>query len=190
MFPRPIILASRSPRRHQLLQDSGYNFTVQVQDTDESFDAAMPVLQVAPFLAQKKAAHCRHFLTEASQILLTADSVVLLGDAVLNKPADYDEAFAMLRRLSGSMHTVVTGVCLLDAHKELVFRDETRVWLEELTDAEIDFYIKTYQPYDKAGSYGIQDWIGLTHIARIDGSYSNVMGLPTAKVYQALQLFL
>ncbi len=172
------------------MSECGYNFEVQVQDTDEDFDPEMPVLQVAPFLAQKKAAACRNFLTAKNEILLTADSVVIIDNEVLNKPADYDEAFRMIRRLAGNMHTVVTGVCLLDAQKEIVFRDETKVWLDDMTDAEIDYYIKNFKPFDKAGSYGIQDWIGLTHIARIDGSYSNVMGLPTAKVYQTLQLFL
>ncbi|MEY4926756.1 MAG: hypothetical protein RI894_1192 [Bacteroidota bacterium] len=183
-------MASKSPRRHQLMHECGYTFTVQVQDTDEDFDPAMPALEVAPFLAQKKAHACRNFLKTPVEILLTADSVVVIDGDVLNKPADYNEAFAMIRRLSGNMHTVVTGVCLLDSAKEIVFKDETKVWLAAMTDEAIDYYVKNYAPFDKAGSYGIQDWIGLTHIARIDGSYSNVMGLPTAKVYQYLQSFL
>ena len=100
------------------------------------------------FLAQKKAHACRNFLTQENQILLTADSVVLIDNEVLNKPADYTEAFAMIRRLAGSMHTVVTGVCLLDATKEIVFKDETKVWLDDLTDAEIDYYITNFKPFD------------------------------------------
>ena len=186
---RPIILASKSPRRQQLLYDCGFDFEVRSQDTDESFADTMPVADVAPYLAQKKARASLQLLTTDDQIMITADSVVILDNEIFNKPADFAAAFAMLRRLAGSMHRVVTGVCLTSRDKEVVFSDITSVWLSPMTDAEIKFYINEYEPFDKAGSYGIQDWIGLTHIARIDGSYSNVMGLPTARLYNELLAF-
>ena len=183
-----IILASKSPRRQELLKGCGYDFEVRTQDTDESFSPEMPVALVAPYLAQKKAHACLDFITDR-EVMITADSVVILDGQIYNKPADFAEAFAMISRLQGQMHQVITGVCIVSKQKEVVFADETKVWLNPMTPEDITYYINTYQPYDKAGSYGIQDWIGLTHIARIDGSYSNVMGLPTAKVHAALKQF-
>jgi septum formation protein len=186
---RPIVLASKSPRRSQLLADCGFHFRVQTQDTDESFDAAMPVNDVAPYLAHKKAAACRHFII-GDEILMAADTVVIFENEIFNKPMDTADAFRMLKRLQGAQHTVVTGVCLIaeveGALQETVFADTTKVWFEAMTDAEIHFYIKNYQPFDKAGSYGAQDWLGLTQVTRIEGSYTNVIGLPTAKVYAEL----
>jgi septum formation protein len=188
---RPIVLASKSPRRSQLLGDCGFTFRVQTQDTDESFDAAMPVMDVAPYLARKKAMACREFIL-GNEILMTADTVVIFENEIFNKPADAAEAFAMLKRLQGQQHTVVTGVCLISIengdYQETVFADATKVWFAAMTDAEIHFYIKNYNPFDKAGSYGAQDWIGLTQIVRLEGTYTNVMGLPTTKVYEFLNM--
>ncbi len=185
---RPLILASKSPRRSQLLREAGLDFTVQTFEVDESFSPDMPVEEVAPWLAQRKAQAALH-LIDNQEIVISADSVVILDDVIYNKPADYDDAFRMIRALSGRQHTVITGVCLLAKEKEVVFAGVTKVWFAELTDAEIDYYIRTCQPFDKAGSYGAQDWIGHCKITRIEGSFANVMGLPVDLVYRALQEF-
>lgn len=187
-FTRPLILASKSPRRSQLLREAGFDFTVQAFDTDESFPPDMPCEKVAPWLAQKKAQAASH-LIEDQEIILSADSVVILDKVIYNKPADYDEAFSMIRALSGRQHTVVTGVCLLGKEKELVLAGHTKVWFADLSDAEIDYYIRTCEPFDKAGSYGAQDWIGHCKITRIEGTFQNVMGLPVDLVYTALAEF-
>ena len=185
---RPLILASKSPRRSQLLREAGLEFTVQAFDTDESFSPEMPPEEVAPWLAQRKAEAAAH-LIQGDEIILAADSVVILEGQIYNKPADYDEAFAMIRALSGKQHTVVTGVCLLSKEKEKVFAGVTKVWFSALSDEEIDYYIRTCEPFDKAGAYGAQDWIGHCKITRIEGTFQNVMGLPVDLVYAALQEF-
>ena len=185
---RPIILASKSPRRSQLLRESGVEFTVVAFDTNEDFDPETPVLDVAPILAQRKARAGAH-LIQNQEIILAADSTVVIDNIILNKPEDYNDAVRMLRLLSGKQHTVVTGVCLLAKEKEVVFSSHTKVWFDPLTDAEIDYYIQTCAPYDKAGSYGAQEWIGHCKINKIEGSYPNVMGLPMDSVYRALMEF-
>jgi septum formation protein len=185
---RPLILASQSPRRSQLLREAGFQFRVQAFDTDESFPDDMPATSVAPWLAQKKAQAAAH-LIENDEIVLAADSTVVLRGRIYNKPADYAEAFQMLRALSGQQHTVVTGVCLLAREKETVFAGHTEVWFAELSDEEIDYYIRHWSPFDKAGAYGAQDWIGHCKITRIEGTFQNVMGLPVDLVYAALQNF-
>lgn len=188
LMSRPIILASKSPRRSQLLREAGFNFRVQTFDVDESFPSDMPPEEVAPWLAQRKAEAAAHLILN-DEIILTADSVVILEGTIYNKPADYQEAFGMIRALSGKQHTVVTGVCLLSKEKEKVLAGVTKVWFSELSDEEIDYYLKTCEPYDKAGSYGAQDWIGHCKITRIEGTFQNVMGLPVDLVYAALQEF-
>ena len=185
---RPLILASQSPRRSQLLREAGFEFSVQSFDVDESFPPEMPPEEVAPWLAQHKAQAAAHLIQD-QEIVLAADSVVILDGVIYNKPADYSDAFRMIRALSGKQHTVVTGVCLLAKEKEKVLAGVTRVWFAELTDAEIDYYIRTCQPFDKAGSYGAQDWIGHCKISRIEGTFQNVMGLPVDLVYAALRDF-
>ena len=185
-----LILASKSPRRSQLLHESGYQFVVQSQDTDESFPPEMAAEAVAPFLAEKKALACRNFLTHADDLLLTADSVVLLGNQVVNKPENEADALLMLRSLQNTEHRVVTGVCLLSQTKKLVFSEITHVSVAAMSDDDILFYIKNYNPLDKAGSYGIQDWLGLNFVTGIKGSYTNVMGLPTARVRQEIAAFM
>lgn len=185
---RPLILASQSPRRSQLLREAGFEFSVQSFDTDESFPSEMPPEEVAPWLARRKAQAAAHLIQDR-EIVLAADSVVILDEAIYNKPADYDEAFRMIRALSGRQHTVVTGVCLLAKEKEKNFAGVTKVWFSELTDEEIDYYIRMWKPFDKAGSYGAQDWIGHCKITRIEGTFQNVMGLPVDLVYAALQEF-
>ncbi|MCY7330589.1 MAG: Maf family protein [Saprospiraceae bacterium] len=185
---RPLILASKSPRRSQLLREAGFEFTVQAFDVDESFSDRMPVEDVAPWLAEQKAQAAAHLIQDR-EIILAADSVVILDDVIYNKPTDYDDAFQMIRLLSGRQHTVITGVCLLAKEREQTFAGVTKVWFAELSDAEIDYYIRTCQPFDKAGSYGAQDWIGHCKITRIEGTFQNVMGLPVDLVYRELEKF-
>ncbi len=185
---RPLILASQSPRRSQLLREAGFEFTVNAVDIDESFPADMPVEEVAPWLAMRKAQAAKHFIHD-TEIILAADSVVIHDHIIYNKPADYDEAFQMIRTLSGQQHTVITGVCLLSADQEKIMSGVSQVWFAELSDAEIDYYIRQYKPFDKAGAYGVQEWIGLCKITKIEGTYANVMGLPVDLVYHALSEF-
>lgn len=189
MFPkRPLILVSKSPRRRQLLQEAGFTFTVQGLEVDESFLPDMPVEEVAEHLARRKA-HAGRYLIAQDEILLSADSVVIKEGCIYNKPEGYEKACSMLRQLSGARHTVITGVCLLSAERESSFSERAEVFFEPLTDEEIDFYIRHYQPFDKAGAYGVQEWIGLCKIRRIEGSYANVMGLPVHRVYAELKSF-
>lgn len=188
IFPKKIILASQSPRRAELLRQAGFDFEVKVNSIDESFPKEMPVEEVAPFLARSKAHASKSFLQQ-NEIILAADSVVILGDTIFNKPMDFDDAVYILSQLSGQMHRVITGVCLLSMEKERVFSEVANVYFDELTQEEIRFYITEYQPFDKAGAYAIQEWIGLCKISKIEGTYSNIMGLPMQKVYQALQEF-
>lgn len=185
---RPLILASKSPRRSQLLREAGFEFSVQTFDTEEDFDPEMPPEAVAPMLAQRKARAGAHLIIDR-EIILAADSTVIIDGLILNKPEDYDDAFRMIRLLSGRQHTVVTGVCLLGKERETVFTGHTKVWFDPLTDEEIDYYLRTCQPYDKAGAYGAQEWIGHCKISRMEGSYPNVMGLPVDMVYKYLQEF-
>ena len=185
---KKLILASQSPRRRQLLEQAGFTFEVKTKPIDESFPEDMPVDEVAGYLARRKAHAAREFIT-GEEILLTADSVVILGDAIYNKPEDAADARRILRALSGRVHRVITGVCLLSRDKERVFSGESRVHFAELTDEEIDYYIRTCRPFDKAGAYAIQEWIGLCKIDRIEGTYSNIMGLPVDLVYRELVNF-
>lgn len=181
---RQLILASSSPRRQFLMKESGFDFVVRKPDVEEDFPATMPVENVASFLAKKKAEFFRPSITE--EIVVTADTVVILDQRILNKPADREEAIEMLSTLSGRTHTVITGVCVLSREKELVFDDRTEVTFKSLTRDEIEFYVDVYKPFDKAGAYGAQDWIGMVAVERINGSYFNVMGLPVHRVYQEL----
>lgn len=183
-----LILASKSPRRQQLLGDLGLSFEVITLDVDESFPDNMPVNEVAAFLAEKKAAAFSAEIT-GNQLIITADTIVAQGGFVLNKPDNTDQAREMLRILSGKKHEVITGVCLLSKSKKVVFSAKTDVWFKELSEEEISYYIEHYKPFDKAGAYGIQEWIGYIGIYRIDGSYFNVMGLPVQQLYTQLANF-
>ena len=193
----PLVLASGSPRRKQLLTDAGFTFTIETRPTDEAFPDTMPPDDVAEFLARQKAAEFGHDL--GNRLIITADTVVILDNRILNKPADAAEAYRMLRALSGRSHCVRTGVCILapgestpgarmqTPGESISFTDEATVTFAELTDAEIDYYIRVCQPFDKAGAYGAQDFIGLIGVERIEGSFYTVMGLPTHRLYQALK---
>lgn len=183
-----IILGSKSPRRQQLLSDAGFAFEVRTQDDNEDFDDKMPILDVALTLAYRKAEGISTTLCD-DELLITADSVVILDDVIYNKPADYAEGMDMLSKLSGREHTVATGVALTSKSKQVGFTAITQVTFATLTEDEIDYYLSKFQPYDKAGAYGIQDWIGLCKVSKIIGSYSNVMGLPMQELYEALKSF-
>lgn len=184
LMNRPLILASSSPRRQYLMKEAGFRFTVEKPDVEESFPAELPVDQVARYLAEKKAEYFR--LTMKDEVVLTADTVVIIQNKIINKPEDRAEAIKMLSTLSGNKHLVMTGVCILSQEREECFDDTTEVYFQELSQKEIEYYVDTYKPFDKAGAYGAQDWIGMVAIQKIVGSYFNVMGLPIHKVYQHL----
>lgn len=186
-FTRKLILASASPRRQFLLKEIGLHFTVDPPHIDESFPADMPIEKVPSYLAEKKANALREKIND--EVVLASDTVVILGKQILNKPADRAEAIDMLRSLSGNTHTVITAVCLLSKTKVDSFEDRTDVTFKALTQEEIEYYVDNYKPYDKAGAYGAQDWIGMVAIEKIVGSYFTVMGLPIHKVYDRLNVF-
>ncbi|MBK9272167.1 MAG: septum formation protein Maf [Saprospiraceae bacterium] len=188
MNRRKIILASGSPRRKQLLEESGFWFDTVFLDFDEQFPPDLSPELVAVYLAEKKAAASKaHFKDD--EILLTADSVVVMGKQIFNKPTDYMDAYRILATLSGKTHQVYTGVCLKDSTRQISFTGKSTVSFREMYDGEIKWYIEKYKPYDKAGAYAVQEWIGLCKISQIEGTYSNIMGLPTDLVYEALRNF-
>ena len=184
-----ITLGSASPRRKELLSDIGLEFSIQTTDKEEDFPHELKEQEIAEFLAKQKS----EFLSEnlkSTDLLITADTIVSFRNELLNKPKDNKEAFNTLKKLSGNTHKVITGVCIKTSAKELVFSSITKVTFKQLSDEEIKYYINHFNPFDKAGAYGIQDWIGKIGIVNIEGSYANVVGLPTAKLYQKLQLFI
>lgn len=183
----PLILGSKSPRRQSLLVDSGFEFTLRTADADESFSPLLKGAEIPAYLAGFKS---DAIAINHDECLITADTVVCMDDEVLNKPADYQEAKAMLSLLSGKSHWVHTGVCLRQGDRKHVFVESTRVVFRDLTDSEIDFYITHYKPYDKAGSYGIQEWIGYRGVERIEGCYPNVVGFPVSRFVSELDKFL
>lgn len=183
-----VILASGSPRRQQLIRDLGLSVEVRLKSVDESFDARLKREEVARYLAEKKADAMLADL-RSNEILITADTIVCLDERILNKPQDADEAFEMLSSLSNRSHSVITAVCIASTTKKVVFHDETLVTFRALTPTEISYYIENFQPFDKAGSYGIQEWIGCIGITHMQGSFYNVMGFPLHKVYEALAQF-
>lgn len=189
IFDKKIILASKSPRRSQLLSQAGFRFEVKAKEVEEDFPADMPADEVAPFLAEKKALACADFLEGDDDILLSADSVVILGEKIYGKPVDYQDAMQILTELSGQVHKVITGVCLLSKNKKRVFADVSLVYFQPLTEAEIHYYIEHCKPYDKAGAYAVQEWIGLCKISKIEGTYTNIMGLPMEAVFRELEQF-
>jgi septum formation protein len=189
LLNRKIILASRSPRRRQLLQELGLEFTSVHAEVDESIPAGMDPDQIAIFLAEKKADHFSDMLGEPANIIITADTLVLIGGDILGKPADKEEAMRMLEKLSGKMHQVITGICMRSHDKSISFTSWTNVFFKELSADEIDYYIDNFHPYDKAGAYGAQEWIGYIGISRLEGSYFNVMGLPIDRLYEELKQF-
>lgn len=182
-----IILGSQSPRRQALMTETGLLFRSLVRDIPESFPVGLPPREVAMLLCLEKS---RAFPAERDDprvILITADTIVVSGETILNKPSSAEEAFRMLRALSGRWHQVMTGVCIFHNGKELAFVDTTGVYFRELSDWEIRHYIAHWKPFDKAGAYGIQEWIGHVGVREIRGSWSNVVGLPVERVFAALK---
>ena len=186
MFSKPIVLASQSPRRKQLLEWAEVPFEVIVQSTEEDFPGHLPVQEVPVHIARAKARAVQPVVKKKS-IILAADTSVVLGKEIIGKPAGREQAIEILSQLSGKKHQVITGVVILDDEKEIAFSDTTDVWFHELTKEQIIFYVDKYQPYDKAGAYAIQEWIGVTGIKSILGDFYNVMGLPVSRVVQELK---
>jgi septum formation protein len=190
-FPdnRHFILASRSPRRQQLLRELGLEFDVVVKEYNETFPENLTGREIAEYLARKKAGLFAGEISD-NDIVITADTIVWCSNRVLDKPADYRNAVEILRFMSGKTHEVITGVTFFSTHGEYTFSDISRVTFDNLSDKEITYYVKEFKPFDKAGGYGIQEWIGLTGIISVEGSYFNVMGLPVQKLYKELKRFI
>ncbi|TKG88488.1 septum formation protein Maf [Puteibacter caeruleilacunae] len=184
-----IVLASKSPRRQQLLKDLGIEFSILTYEVDESYPESLPSIEVAEYLAKKKLDPFFP-IKDDNAIIITSDTTVCIEDEVLGKPADEADAYRMLRKLSGKMHQVITGVAIASKDKSISFSSTTNVHFKELTDDEILHYIANYKPFDKAGAYGIQEWIGYIGIDIIEGSYFNVMGLPVQRLYEELNTFI
>lgn len=180
-----ITLASNSPRRRELLKGLNLDFEVKIiKGIKEDYPNDLPVEEIPKYIAKEKAAA---YKPSASEVLLTADTLVVLDGKVMGKPQDSSEARQMLQLLSGRVHQVITGVCLTTNYNQITFSETTAVTFRELSRDEIDYYITQYKPFDKAGAYGIQEWIGYAGVTKIDGSFYNVMGLPVKKVYEALK---
>jgi len=179
-FHQKILLASQSPRRQQLLRDSGFYIDIVKLDVEEDFHPSLIAEQIPMYLAEKKNKAYTDPI-KPNELLVTADTVVWLNDHVLNKPADLDEAFHMLKQLSGHKHTVYTGVCVRSADKQMTFYEASDVFFNPLSDDMIRYYLDKHQPLDKAGAYGIQEFIGYVGIRKIDGCYYNVMGFPVSR---------
>lgn len=184
-----IILASSSTRRQQFLKDLGISFDIVTKEIEEIYPKDLKRHEITDFLAVLKADAFEQDLKK-NDILITSDTIVWHEDKALGKPKDYEDAFAILQSLSGKTHEVITSVCLTSIEKRIVFHEYTKVSFNSLSHASIMYYLDHYKPYDKAGGYGIQEWIGLIGINKIEGSYTNVVGFPTARVYQNLLKFI
>ncbi len=184
-----IILASASPRRKELLAGLDLDFEVRLlPGIDESYPDDLPTTKISEYIAREKAAAYTGEIGDG-ELLLTADTIVVVDDEVLGKPSDEDDARRMLHMISGRTHQVITGVCLATRDETRSFSVETDVTFKTLSDSEIDYYIKQYRPFDKAGAYGIQEWIGYVGVESIRGSYFNVMGLPVQRIYNEIKKF-
>ena len=186
---KKIILASKSPRRHELLKGMGIEYSVLVKEVDEVFPLHLKADEIALYLSKLKSDVFTDSDIDEDTIVITADTIVWIKDTCLGKPVDVEDARSILKLLSANKHTVYTGVCLRDKYKQKSFCVKTDVYFKALTESEIEYYINTYKPFDKAGSYGVQEWIGFVAIDRIEGSFYNVMGLPTKELYEELILF-
>jgi septum formation protein len=180
-----IILASGSPRRQQFFKEMDLHYTIRLKEIEEIYPENLKAEEITNFLAELKASAFENELKE-NDVLVTSDTIVWLNGKALGKPKDYDDAFKMLQQLANQTHEVITSVCLKSIEKKEVFHCVTKVTFANLSDEAIRYYLDNYQPFDKAGSYGIQDWIGLIGISKIEGSYTNVVGLPTEMLFQKL----
>jgi septum formation protein len=181
-----IVLASASPRRHYLLKGLGVDFEVQSVDVEENYPSDLRLEDVAVYLAALKSSAFPQHQMQENTLLITADTIVIQDNTIVHKPKDREEAVEMLNKLSNSMHEVITGVCIRSLTKKKSFSSKSAVYFNELSQEEIEYYVDNYKPYDKAGAYGIQEWIGYVGIKHIEGSYFNVMGLPTQALYREL----
>jgi septum formation protein len=186
--PKNLILSSKSPRRQLLLKELGWDYTVKVIEVEEIYPPYLKREEVPLFLSKLKASAFTDTLTD-NDILITGDTVVCIDNLILGKPLDYADAVRILKLISGRKHEVITGICLKSASKEISFHVVTDVFFKVLSETEIHYYLENYKPYDKAGAYGIQEWIGLIGVEKIQGSYFNVMGLPIKELYEALLVF-
>ena len=182
-----LVLASASPRRQQLMKDAGFTFEVRLKDVEEKYPDGLALEKVPEYLSRVKAEAFRDEL-KPDEVLVTADTVVCIHDKILGKPTGREDAIRMLQELSGARHLVVTGVSVTTCTKQLSFSSFTNVFFKALSIEEIEYYVDTYKPFDKAGAYGIQEWIGYIGIERIEGSFYNVMGLPVQKLYETLRM--
>ena len=180
-----IILASGSPRRQQFFKEMDLHYTIRLKEIEEIYPEHLQAEEITNFLAELKASAFENELEE-NDVLVTSDTIVWLNGKALGKPKDYDDAFKMLQQLANQTHEVITSVCLKSIDKTDVFHNVTKVTFANLSDEAITYYLNNYKPFDKAGSYGIQDWIGLIGISKIEGSYTNVVGLPTEMLFQKL----
>ena len=183
-----IILASGSPRRQQFLKELELDFEIKLKEIEEIYPDHLQAEEITDFLSKLKASAFENELKD-NEVLITSDTIVWLDNKALGKPIDASHALRMLTEMSGKTHKVITSVCIKSTKKEVVFHEETLVTFTDLSLDEIEFYLKNYKPFDKAGSYGIQEWIGLVAIEKIQGSYANVVGLPTHKLYKELMNF-
>jgi septum formation protein len=191
MAIKRVVLASQSPRRKQLLEWAEIPFDIIVRSTDETWPDGLSIEAIPVHIARQKALavlNCDEYrLYKANATIVAADTVVVLDNKIIGKPADREDAIDILSSLSGKKHLVITGVVILQDGEEIAFSDTTEVWFHPITTGEIAFYVDKYRPFDKAGAYAIQEWIGVTGIKRINGDFYNVMGLPVSRVVQALK---
>jgi septum formation protein len=184
-----IILASRSPRRQYLLRELGLKFDVVIKDYPETYPDGLTGAEIARYVSLRKALSFRDELSD-NDIVIAADTIVWCGNKVLGKPVNNEDAFRILREISGNTHEVITGVSLLSSHKEKTFSVSTKVTFENLSEEEVRYYVNKYKPFDKAGAYGIQEWIGIVACSHIEGSFFNVVGLPVQQLCKELQSFI
>jgi septum formation protein len=180
-----IILASGSPRRQQFFKDLDLDFEIRIKEIEENYPDNLKEVQITNYLAELKSSAFDGEIAD-NEIIITSDTLVWLNDKALGKPKDYNDAFEILKSISSATHQVFTSVCFATKNSKKTIFDETKVTFKKLNDSEIHYYLENYKPFDKAGAYGIQEWIGLIGITKIEGSYSNVVGLPTKKVYDFL----
>lgn len=184
-----LVLASSSPRRQYLLKELGLDFEICTTNVKEEYPEGLDPQGIATYLAELKAASFDTARLNPKTVLIAADTIVVLGNEILGKPANHDEAVIMLKKLSGNRHDVITAVCLKSRKKSKIFSVRSTVYFKELSLEEIEYYIRNFQPFDKAGGYGVQEWIGYIGISKIEGSFFNIMGLPVKELYEELLVF-